>query len=148
MHGAEDEDTNEEPVAQLEQAVPAAAHVVGRGDPHRQRAQTGHPAHRRVDAPVGLEVDVDGFVPSEAPSVEPDPVHDEEEGVHEQGGKGQVPRDGVVEDGALERHSKGGPDLAVASDRDEDDCEVGGAHEPHEDGDHLQPASPRHVKKQ
>ena len=139
VHGTEHEDADEEPVAQLEQAVPAAAHVVDRGDPHRNGTQQGHPAHRRVHAPVGVRVYVDGLVHGEAPPVEPDPVHHEEEGVHGQGGEGQVPRDGVVEDGALEGHPEGGPDLAVSRDRDEDDAEVGGGHEPHEDGDHLQP---------
>ena len=73
VHDAEHEDANEEPVAQLEQAVPAAAHVVGRGDPHRERTQGGHPAHRCVHAPVGVQVDVDGLVHGVAPSVEPDP---------------------------------------------------------------------------
>ena len=94
-------------MAQLEEAVPAAAHIVGRGDPHRQRAKGGHPSHRRVHAPVGVRVDVDGLVYGKTPTVEPDPVDDEQEGVHEQGGEGKVAGDGMVEDGSLERHSEG-----------------------------------------
>ena len=88
---------------------------------------------------MGFRVYVDGLVHGVAPPVDPDPVHHEEKGVHEQGGESQVPRDGMVEDGSLKGHPESGPYLAVSSDRDEDDGEVGGAHEPHDDRSDLQP---------
>ena len=134
VHGTEDEDADEEPVAQLEQAVPAAAYVVDRGDPHGQCAQGGHPPHRDVDASVA-RLHVDRLPHGVAPPVDPDPVDYEKEAVDEHRGESEVARDGVVEHGALEGHPDGGPYLAVAGDRDENDGEVGGAHESHVDGD-------------
>lgn len=139
MHRAEDKHADEEPVPKLEQAVPAAPDVVGRGDPHRDGTQRRHPPHRRIDASVGVRVNVDRLVPRVSPSIEPDPVDDEQEGVHADGPDGEVTRDDVVEHRALEGDAEGGPDLAVAGDRDEDHGEVGGGHQAHEDRDHSEP---------
>ena len=134
VHGAEDEKTDEKPVAHLEQAVPAAAHVVGGGDPHRHRAQAGHPPHRNIDAPV-TRLHVDGLPHGMPPSLRPNTVSNEQKCVNEYGSEGEVARDGVVEYGSLEGHSDGGPNLAVSGDRYKDDGKVGGAHESHVEGD-------------
>lgn len=94
---------------------------------------------RCLHTPVGVGVEVDGLVDGVAPALVLDPVRRQEEGVEEEGGEREVAGDGVVEHGSLERHSEGRPDLAVAGYRNQDDREVGGAHQPHEDTNHSQP---------
>ena len=125
-------------MAQLEQAVPAAAHIIDRGDPHGHRAQGGHPSHWDVDAPLA-RLEVDGLAHGVAPALDPYPVGNEKEAVHEDGGEGEVARDGVVKHRTLKGHPDGRPYLAVARDRNEDDCEVRGTHESHVDCDLPQP---------
>lgn len=141
VHGGEDEDTDEQEVRQLEHAVEAPPDEVERRDPHRDRAHGGHPPHRNVETVVVLlRGSVGGLADGVAPTVRPDPVDHEEEGVDEERDEGHVAGEGVVEHGALVWDAQGGPDLAVAGDRDEDDGEVGGAHEPKVDRGSLEPA--------
>lgn len=88
---------------------------------------------------MGVGVDVNGLLDGVLPPAVLHPVHDEQEGVEEEGGESQVAGDRVVEHGPLEGHAEGRPDLGVARDRHEDDGEVRRAHEAHEEGDHPEP---------
>lgn len=54
VEGAEHENAYEEPVAELEQAVPATANVVDGRDPHRHRTQHRSPTHGYVHVAVFL----------------------------------------------------------------------------------------------
>lgn len=88
---------------------------------------------------MGVKVDVDGHVNGVSPALVVDPVGKHDEGVHEEGGEREVPRDGVVKHGPLEGDADSGPDLAVPGDGDENDGEVGGADDAHEDPYHPKP---------
>lgn len=88
---------------------------------------------------MGVRVEVDGHVNCVLPALVVDPVSRHEEAVQEKGGEREVPRDGVVKHGPLERDTDSGPDLAVPGDGDQDDGEVGGADDAHEESDHPKP---------
>lgn len=141
VHGAEDEDTNEQEVRQLEQAVVLPPHEVERGYPHRHRAQSGHPPHGDIEAVVVLlRGSVDRLPHRVRPPFHPQPVRHEEEAVEEERREGQVAGEGVVQDGTLVGDAQRGPYLAVAGDGHEDDGEVRGGREAEVDRDSFKPA--------
>lgn len=89
MHGAEDENADEQEVRELEEAVVAPPYEVDRRDPHRQPAQEGHPPHGDVDPVVMfLRGGVDRLADGVRPPVVPHPVDHEEEGVDRHSGEG------------------------------------------------------------
>lgn len=80
---------------------------------------------------------MDGHVNRVLPTLVVDPVHRDQEGVQEEGGESEVPRNDVIKRGPLEGDAYSGPDLAVAGNGNQYDDELRGADDAHEDSYHL-----------